>query len=246
MSTNESMHISGSGTIPAGEYDKVSISGSGRLSGRVRCSSFSTSGSSKGESIECSEDFKVSGSAHFSESIKASKIKASGSLSCDGELCADKEISCSGSTKCKKSVKSDQISIAGAMSVGGDVEAESVKVSGIINCGGLLNAEDIEIKFDRGMEIGSIGGSKIVILSERSNKIPKWLPLFSSIAKSNARTVSVATSIEGDEIALECVTCPRVTGRIVAIGQGCDIDLVQYGEQIEISPDAKVGRSEKI
>ena len=32
------MHISGSGHIPAGEYnDKISVSGSGRLDGNIRC-----------------------------------------------------------------------------------------------------------------------------------------------------------------------------------------------------------------
>jgi hypothetical protein len=58
--------------------------------------------------------------------------------------------------------------------------------------------------------------------------------------------VSVSGSVEGDDIALEGVTCPRVTGRIVAIGAGCHVDLVQYSEKIEVSPDAKVGRTEQI
>ena len=53
-------------------------------------------------------------------------------------------------------------------------------------------------------------------------------------------------SVEGDDIALEGVTAPRVSGRVVAIGEGCEIDLVQYSEQVEISPEAKVGRTEKI
>ena len=36
------MHISGSGHIPAGEYnDKISVSGSGSLDGNIRCTAFS-------------------------------------------------------------------------------------------------------------------------------------------------------------------------------------------------------------
>ena len=72
------------------------------------------------------------------------------------------------------------------------------------------------------------------------------LPLFSALARRASAGVSVVTSIEGDEIALEGVSCPRVTGRIVAIERGCNIELVQYSETVEISPDAKVGRTEKI
>jgi hypothetical protein len=33
---------------------------------------------------------------------------------------------------------------------------------------------------------------------------------------------------------------------VVAIGAGCVIELVQYSEQVEISPEAKVGRTERI
>lgn len=72
------------------------------------------------------------------------------------------------------------------------------------------------------------------------------MPLFSSLVKKINENVHVEGAIEGDEIALEGVTCPRVTGRVVAVGAGCDIDLVQYGDQIEISPEAKVGKTEKI
>ena len=245
MSTNMDMRISGSGKVPAGEYNHVSVSGSGSLVGVVRCVSFSSSGASHGESIECSDTFKVSGASSFSGTVKANYVGASGSFSC-GDLVADEKLSVSGSAKCKGNVKGNLLSIAGALQVKGDVEGEKVKVDGVLNCGGLLNAEDIEIKYERGMEIGSIGGSKIVIFPKNASKPIARLPLFSALAKRAGGGVSVATSIEGDEIALEGVTCPRVTGRIVAIECGCNIDLVQYSETVEISPDAKVGRTEKI
>ena len=38
----------------------------------------------------------------------------------------------------------------------------------------------------------------------------------------------------------------KETGRYIMIGEGCDIDLVQYSENIEISPKAKVKKCEKI
>jgi len=246
MNTNIDMHISGSGNIPSGEYNKVSVSGSGRLTGKVRCVSFSSSGSSKGDDIECTESFRISGSSHFSGNIEAADVKVAGSLHCDGELIANESFSTSGSTRCGKSIKCEHLSVSGALKVDGDIESESVKVGGTLNCTGLLNAENIEIKFDRGMNIGSIGGSKIVIVSEKGIKFFQRLPLFSALAKSATKGVNVNSSIEGDEVALEHVTCPRVTGRVVAIGQGCNIDLVQYSEDIEISPDAKVGKTEKI
>jgi cytoskeletal protein CcmA (bactofilin family) len=245
MSNNMDMRISGSGKVHAGEYNHISISGSGSLVGAVRCATFSSSGASHGENIECADTFKVSGASSFSGMVKANYVGVSGSFSC-GDLVADEKLSVSGNAKCKENVKGNLLSVSGALNVGGDVEGEKVKVKGILNCGGLLNAEDIEIEFERNMEIGSIGGSKIVIYPKNSIKPVKRRPLFSALIKRTNNGVSVTTSIEGDEIALEGVTCPRVTGRIVAIERGCNIDLVQYSETVEISPDAKVGRTEKI
>lgn len=245
MSTYMDMRISGSGKVPSGEYNHVSISGSGSLVGAVRCVSFSSSGASHGESIECSDTFKISGASSFSGTVKANYVGASGSFSC-GDLVADEKLSVSGSVKCKGDVKGNLLSVSGSLKVDGDVEGEKVRVSGVLNCGGLLNAEDIEIEFERDMKIGSIGGSKIVIYPRNQRKVFARLPLFSSLAKHAGGSVSVASSIEGDEIALEGVECPRVTGRVVAIERGCSIDLVQYSETVEISPDAKVGRTEKI
>lgn len=240
------MHISGSGNIPAGEYEKVSVSGSARLHGHVRCNSFATSGSSAGESIECSENFKVSGSSSFSGNVSAGYIGISGSFFCGGELFSKGKFVCSGGAKCEKSIKCDELSVSGSIKVGEDVEAEKIKIDGIINCSGLLNAEEVEIKFDKGMDIGSIGGSKIIIIKEPKRKFGERLPLLFSLVKKINGNVCVEGSIEGDEIALEAVSCPRVTGRVVAVGAGCDIDLVQYSDQIEVSPDAKVGKTEKI
>lgn len=240
------MKISGSGQVAPGEYENIKISGSGRLQGNVRCENFYTSGSSKGETIECRGEFKISGSSSFSGDVKAGKVSVSGSFACGGSMTADDKISVSGSMKCQQSIKCDSLSASGSNSVAGDVEAELVKVSGVLNCGGLLNAEDITIKFDRGMEIGSIGGSKIVIYRERSGKSVIRLPLLSSFIKNSGNSVCVKGAIEGDSIALEHVTAPRVTGRVVAIGEGCEIGLVQYSDEIEISDKAIVGRTEKV
>ena len=96
------------------------------------------------------------------------------------------------------------------------------------------------------MDIGSIVGGQIIIIKEIKRRLGEKLPLFSSIVKKIDGSVSVKGSIEGDEIALEAVACPRVTGRIVAVGDECEIGLVQYQDEVEISKNATVGKVEKI
>lgn len=240
------MKISGSGSVSSGEYENIRISGSGRLVGFVRCASFHASGSAKGDDIDCKNELKVSGSTKFETGVRAGSVSVSGSFSCGGELCVQEKLSVSGSVKCGGSVKCMQLHASGAMHVTGDVEAERVGVSGILNCGGLLNGEEIDICFDRGMEIGSVGGSKIAIYPNEKRARKQRLALLSSLIKNTGGNVVVKGDIEGDSIALENVAAQRVSGRVVAIGEGCEIELVQYSEEVEISPDAKVGRTEKI
>lgn len=239
------MHISGSGLIAAGEYENIHVSGSGRLQGLVRCSSFRASGSCRGEEVECKGAFHVSGSGRFDKAVKAGSLAASGSAVFDADVTVEEECKCSGYVKCGGSMKCGTLKVSGGLDVGGDAEAEVVRASGRLNCGGLLNAEEISICFDTGMTIGSIGGSKIVIYRNSSGKKLR-LPLLSSFVKNAGGSVKVEQAIEGDEIAVEGVCAQRISGRVVAIGDDCEIGLVQYSEQIEVAPTAKIGKLEKL
>ncbi len=243
------MKIAGSGTVSAGEYNKIDISGAGKLTGHVRCDSFDVSGAVNGISVECSGDLDISGSGTFSDFVTADSIEVSGSFKCGGDLKAYEDIRFSGGAKCEGNVNCANLRVDGRSSVHGDIEAESVLIDGAVNCDGLINAEEITIKYHSGMEIGSIGGSRIVITKAGASKSKVTilrLPLFSSITSSSSSMVRINNAIEGDNIAIEGTSAERVSGRIVAIGKGCKIDLVQYSEEIEISPNAEVGRCERI
>ena len=209
------MRIAGRGTVPAGEYEKVSISGSGRLFGEVRCNNFSASGTSKGEGVTCTERFKVSGASSFSGQVKAKNVRTAGSFSC-GTLVAEEQLSASGSLR-----------------VGGDVQAKSVCIAGGLQCGGALRAKSVQLQADKQMSLGSIAGGTVRVRR-------KPISIFFK------RRVTVTSAIKGNELDLEYVTAPCVTGRKVVIGKGCKIDLVQYSGEIQISPKATVGKVKKI
>lgn len=240
------MKISGSGSIPAGEYEGIHISGSGRIVGPVRCDNIHVSGSMHAEdSIDCKNDFKISGSGHVAKAVKTGSMKVSGA-GYTGELTVGTELKVSGSLHADGAVKAGIIHVSGSIKAEGDMEAEEIRVSGIANCKGLMNAEEIDIEFSRGMQIESIGGSSIKIYRSYNNsKRRSILPLFSSLVNTIAGYV-VTDTVEGDVIALEGVKASRVSGRVAAIGADCQIDLVQYSETIEIDPSAKVGHIEKI
>ena len=209
--------FSGAGTVPAGEYDAVNVSGAAKLSGDVRCASLSASGSFGGRgSIACSGGVHLSGAASINGSISAGELKASGAFKCKG-------------------LRGGDLRVSGSARVDGDIEGDSIRVSGSINCSGLVNADHIEIHIEGPCSAGSIGGSEIRIYSKR-----RPVSLFRIFGKNRVRTINVTESIEGDDVYLEGVSCPCVTGRSVIIGSGCRIGLVQYSEKAEISPDALV------
>ena len=242
------MNISGSGRISAGEYnEKISVSGSGKIDGKVRCQALSCSGSVSGNGeLQCIEDAKISGSMKLEQSLSAQNIHVSGSLNIGGECIAAQDIKVSGGMKCHKNLRCTTLKVSGGIHCDADIEAESVKISGIITCSGLLNAENITIDFGHtGCNIGSIGGSNITILSTPSKNPLNRMALFSKLVK-NHDMFQVQQAIEGDVIAIEKATTPLVVGRIVAIGTGCQIDLVQYSEEVEVHPDAIVNKLEKI
>lgn len=249
--------IAGSGEIAPGEYDAVHVSGSGRLHGPIRCCSLACSGSAHGEGeIDVTEDFSVSGSAHFDHAVSAGVLSIAGSGRF-GQTVKAKELRTRGAFSCGGSLKCGIVDIRGAANVSGDAEGETVFVSGKLNCKGLLNAEEITIRSSNegDMQIGSIGGSRISIApkenGEGSESSVNIGCLFGWIRKEIRKgggpcTVRVKDAIEGDSISLEYVKAERVSGRVVTVGPHCEIALVQYSEQADISPDAKVGKIEKV
>lgn len=138
--------FSGAGTIPGGEYEKVRVSGSAKLAGDVRCSSFSASGALGGSgSIDCSGAVHVSGSTSVDGPISVSELRASGAFKCRG-------------------LRGGQLHTAGAVRVDGDMEADSIRIAGGVNCSGLISADDVEIQINSNCHAQSIGGSNIRIL----------------------------------------------------------------------------------
>lgn len=244
------MNISGSGKIVAGEYnEKITVSGSGKLDGNVRCLSLSCSGSVKGTAnVVCLEDAKISGSCHIEQSLTAKAVSASGSLKIGGDMTVEDNIKASGSLGCEGNIKCAALKCSGSVSVGQEIAAEEIRISGRVKCAGLMNAEKIEIDMSGASmtsSIGSIGGSEIKVYNSNGGKAISRMPLLKHIVGGSG-SLCVDELIEGDVIALEYVTSPKVVGRIVAIGEGCDIELLQYSENVEIHPSAKVGKCEKI
>lgn len=235
------MKISGSGHIPGGEYEHISISGSGKFLGIIKCKSFRGAGSTHcDDDIICQEGFTISGSGHLNGNLVAGDARCAGSLHANKNVETMSSAHFSGSCRISgKCISHGELKISGSLRVGSGIEAEDVHISGTVECGGLLNAEKLFMELEKGRShVASIGGSLIEI---------KPRPRKGNNRDASAGIIlEVAEAIEGDDIRLTGVKADIVIGRMVLIGEGCKIGTVRYSERFEIDENAAVRHTEKI
>ena len=251
MNEQIDMKISGSSTMPGGEYNRISISGAGKIGGDVKCTELRCSGSSKVDgSVQCAGEIHSSGAARIAGSASCESLSASGSLRVQGDLDARQHLHASGSVEVGGRLTAGEVQTAGAVEAGsvhcgtykssgacrvhGDLEAESAVLTGAVEIGGLLNAETVDISPNYAVHISSIGGGSIRILQKDATMLLGFIRTSPGCARIG--------SIEGDTIELEYVEAEIVRGKYVRIGHGCRIGTVEYSENLEAEPGT-VGRS---
>lgn len=249
------MKISGSTTIKGGDYnEEIYISGSATVDGNTRCTGLHASGTINANAdFECSGRMEISGSGSF-KNVKTYILQSSGKFSADSLYVKGKYES-SGTGRITGKIKANNAEISGTFITGGnavfgrveiggrfdcegDAQAENFKIYGPVSVKGLLNAENINIKLGQRTyknKINSIGGTNIKV---------EISPLV--LFKKKAAVLSVAESIEGDDIYLENTECPLVVGKNVYIGEGCKIGKVQYYNSCRVSDGAEIEKVEKI
>jgi cytoskeletal protein CcmA (bactofilin family) len=251
--------ISGSSSVGGGVFNQVKINGSGKIISDLECEVFSCSGSSKVEGNLKAETIKVNGSADIEGNVAADEITVSGSSDIDGDIDC-KEIKINGTASVKGNLKSKDITINGSSSIEGNVSGEEVEVRGQVkikgDCeaetfisrgnfkiNGLLNAGKIDLELLRHCEAKEIGGENIIVRKNIETYGVKKLIKFLASQSNDYLTADV---IEGDKIYLEYTQAKVVRGNTIEIGPGCNIDRIEYKENLEIDESAKVGSQQKM
>ena len=238
MNEHIDMKISGSSTMPGGEYGRVSISGAGKVQGSLKCEELHCSGAAKVHGdVDCAGELRTNGAGKVDGSARCGSLSASGAFSAQ-TVQVEGLASVSGSLRTEQAFTADELRASGSLEAGsrvsGDVEAETAVLSGAVEIGGLLNAETVEISANRAVHISAIGGGTIRVLQKDTATV---LGIFHT-SPGCARI----GSIEGDNIELENVEAEIVRGKYVRIGHGCRIGTVEFGENLEAEPGT-VGHS---
>ncbi|MEJ8544703.1 polymer-forming cytoskeletal protein [Brevibacillus borstelensis] len=234
------ININGSGTASGGSFGEVKINGSGTITSDLDCNAFSCNGTSDVRGNTKAERIKVNGTASFLGNVHADNVKVYGTCDIEGNLTC-REVLVSGSFGISGTVSGESIEIQGSVSIGHDCEAEYFRGRGGFSVEGLLNAGTIDIELYGKARAREIGGEKITVKQGRMFGISKLISSFFS----GAHELHAGT-IEGDEIKLEFTRAKVVRGKNVVIGEGCEIEEVEYTNDFKILQDAKVRSYRKI
>ncbi|MBR3929229.1 MAG: hypothetical protein IKJ65_09530 [Clostridia bacterium] len=234
--------ISGSGKVTGGEYGNVRVSGSGRITGNIIAKSIHVSGSAHAAGVEA-EEIRASGSFRAEGEVKAKSIHVSGSGRIDGAIEAG-DIHVSGAFHAGSVISAGEIHASGSIHAESGVEADKVILSGGANIKGLLNAEEIDIRLGGSCIIGEIGGEHIRV-QKGNHRINFTFSVF-NFGKRYSNWTLQTNSIEGTEVLLENTICPIVRAKNAVIGEGCEIQRIEYEETLQIHPSAIVKEQIKI
>ncbi|HEY8891297.1 MAG TPA: polymer-forming cytoskeletal protein [Clostridium sp.] len=241
MNDND-LKISGSGSSGGGKYNNVIISGSGKISGDLECIDFKTSGSSKVIGNLKAESIKISGSAKIEGDVEVKDIKISGSSHVMGNV-KSQCMKINGSMHIDGSLYGEDVSVSGSVSIGENCEAESFNASGDFKIQGSLNAGQVNIKLGGNCTVKEIAGEHIEI---------RVRPIDNSIFRKvidkifNSRGELNTELIEGDDIYIQNTNVKIVRGNNITIGTGCNVGLLEYKGEINVSDESIVTNQNKI
>lgn len=232
--------ISGSGVLDGGCYNRISCTGSCKVSSDIVCREITTSGSFRAcGNVDCSGEIRSSGSFHCDGNVEAGAFSGSGSTRIMGNMKTGL-LNIPGSMRVGGGVSAGELRVSGSLKAGGDCEADTFTASGSLSIGGMINAETVKIKLSRSQStVGSIGGAQVTVEQSAT------AGLLSSILAPGYGTLA-CDSIEGDQIDITGVKADMVRGAKVMIRSGCVIEKVEYSETCSIDGDAQVKECVKI
>ncbi len=249
MTKRGNLAIAGAGKATGGIYERVKISGAGRVEGDVEAESVEISGAGKIVGRVKSNRVKLAGACKIIGAVTAQELDAAGAWKLSGDVQSEifkaagagkvegslhaQEFSNAGTIKIAKNLKAQRAKFSGVFAAEGDVEASELRGRGAFRIEGLLAADQLELELSERSWAREIGGERITV--RKRDSFWGWLKRFWG---SEPRLAS--DLIEADEISLEATSAKIVRGKRVTIGPGCRIDRIEYAESLQIDPKSVV------
>jgi cytoskeletal protein CcmA (bactofilin family) len=231
-------------TSPGGVYKRVNFEGEVTIDGDLDCLEIKVNGILNEKGSLKLNIGKINGYATVNGNMEANDLNINGELKVDGNISV-KKITSNGKLVSRGKISSEEMDINGELKVNGNCEAENFNLKGVFNIEETLNADDITVKLYGPSETKEIGGSKIHVQKGGDNKLMELLTAILSPLNFYKAHLKAET-IEGDDVYLEHTTAQVVRGNTVTIGEGCEIDLVEYRTDFKKTPGASVLKDMKV
>lgn len=235
--------ISGVGSSGGGSYRTVNINGVGKITGDVDCEDFSLSGVGTFAGNVKTGEVKINGKGTIAGNLAAEKMTVNGHATIGGNL-QGQEVRLEGMVTVKGSLVAESVENRGVTNITGDCNSEVFISQGAFDIGGLLNAGKVAISLYAPCKVREIGGEAIKVNMGRSFSIRKLIKAIFPVLAIN--TGLSCESIEGDEIYLENTRAQVVRGNNVIIGEGCEVQLVEYQGNYQKHEKAVVAAAKKL
>lgn len=230
--------ISGEGTLTGGEYGAITINGAGTLHGDVTCKTLRVNGAGNVEGVLRSDLVVVNGSGRFNRDIQAGEMTVNGDATVVGGAGVGM-LNVKGRMTVHGGIHARAVDIKGELNVGADLQAEELSADGAFKVDGLLNAGVVDVRLYGPCRAREIGGERITVGQSRRFA---GLNIFTFFAEKRL----VADTVEGDVVSLELTSAKVVRGRDVTLGEGCEIDLVEYSGELRQAAGAVVRQATKV
>ena len=237
------MKYSGLMTMPGGSYRRVKLEGMITIDGDIECDDIRTEGLFTDNGTVKSTKGKFNGSANIKGSVVSDEVDVNGELKVGGDLSVQ-DIDVEGRMFVKGSVASEHFDLRGELQAGGNCDAEVFNCKGTFKIDGTLNAGEVNASLYAAAHAKEIGGEKISIRKGDNKAIGILSSLFTPLIFG--KTHLTVETIEGDDVHIEHTTAKVVRGDKVSIGDGCEIDLVEYRTDYKRTPGARVKKQVKV
>ncbi|MDZ4168619.1 MAG: polymer-forming cytoskeletal protein [Coriobacteriia bacterium] len=228
--------INGDGTVGAGTYGSIVLNGAGTVTGDVACNELTVNGVGKCQGSVKADTITVNGAGTFDGPVQAGEFRANGSADVHAGM-GVRLLKVAGTLAVDGGVAAHAVELKGDMRVGGDLESDTLTGEGRFAINGMLNAGSIELRLHGRSSVNEIGCERMVL------RPPDGITaIFSAFADRRL----VATTIEGDELELIATTAKVVRGGRVTLGEGCEVDLVEYTGSLTKLAGAQVREERKV
>jgi cytoskeletal protein CcmA (bactofilin family) len=264
----ESVRIAGAGKIEGDvEAKTINTAGSCKIEGNAKAEELATAGTCKVAGSITAGEMKTAGTCSIEKDVKADLFKCSGSQKIGGRLSA-KYTRIAGFCGVGGDVEADKFLSEGSFKIDGLLSADEIEIRLGGNCRAReIGGERIEVrrkgrhwdwrgpKLKEGIEklsekLDRLSGRFGVEINIDSEKVAQELDRLGEKIKFNiggwGSGILETELIEGDEISLEWTKAKTVRGKQVTIGEGCEIERVEYSQSLEVDEAAEVKEQVKL